>query len=372
MANTAYVITDGSHDGTLKVGGVAGKIVMEGQSDVQDFNKCIFNAYDSTIVEFLAIEESLRILKKKQSQGAKIEHVIFATDSLALICAIDPQQIREKFPEAIPYIERSKRYHKLNEKLLSLSKEMGISFDLQKVKAHVPDEQASTLERIHNQVDLMAKEPKDRVVEAIKVDSLKRAKAFTVTIPNGMSDKTINKVKEASLSLIKQGYAPRVLLELGAENPMLDVLRKYEGLVGEGAANEVRKSMRVVSASEKVTQNAVSISGLNRSRARHWLAKEGSVIDEWELNGYQGALMNDIISSTLGNSYSLKVIGDPNHSGRLTAKSSEFVLHHGEESLMPDHFEMMTRAIKVHGMERKLVSNVLLEKKEVSLDEMTM
>jgi ribonuclease HI len=368
MGNTAYVITDGSHDKTLKVGGVAGKIVMEGDSEVRNFQQRIFNAYDSTVVEYLAIEESLKVLRGMQKKGAQIDHIIFATDSLALMCAVDPQQVRDKFPESIPYIERSKRYHKLNEKLISLTKEMGVSFNLQKVKAHVPDNEASTLEKIHNQVDLMAKEPKDRVVEAIKYDSLKKSKTFSVMIPNGMSDEALEKTKSASLALIRQGYSPRVLLQEGAKNPMVDVIATYQDDMGEGAANEVRKNMRVVTATEKVTDNAVSISGLNRSRARHWISKEGGNIDEWALNGYEGAIMNDIMTSTLGNSYPLKVIGNPEHKGRLAAKPCELILHHGEEKLMPEHLDMLTRAVKVYGLERKLVSQISIKPPEIELD----
>lgn len=363
MDNVAYVITDGSHNGTLKVGGVAGQIVFQDQP-IQKFQRRIFNAYDSTIVEFLAIEEALKIIQEKKNKGDKIDHVMLATDSLDLLCLIDPQQVRDKFPEAIPFIERSKRYHKLNEKLQHLSKTMNVSVSLTKVKAHVPDEQASTLEKIHNEVDLMAKEPKDRVVKAIKVDSLEKAKAFSVMIPRDLSEDALKRVKRASLSLIKQGYSPRVLLQAGAANPMKDVIREYEDMAGEGAANIVRRSMRVIQASERVEPNAIPISGLNRSRARHWIAKEGGIIDEWELNGFEGALMNDIIASTLGNSHSLKVIADPEHKGRLTAKASELLLHHGEEKLMPEHLNMMTRAVKVHGVERLIVNHPRLKNDE--------
>lgn len=367
MSKTAYVITDGSHNGTLKVGGVAGKIVLEGEAGVKNFQNSIFNAYDSTIVEFLAIEESLKIIKQQQKEGKKIDHVVFATDSLALICLVDPQQIREKFPEAIPFIERSKRYHKLNEKLLSLSSELGISFEMQKVKAHVPEDQASTLESIHNQVDLMAKEPKDRVVNAIQVDSLEKGKLFSVLIPKDMSDKAFEKVKSVSLSLMKQGYAPRVLIQHGANNPIKDAFREYEDLVGEGAANQLRTLSKTVYATEKLAPNAVSISGLNRARARNWLAKEEAVIDEWELNGFEGAVMNDVIASTLGNSFSVKVIANPQYTGKFTDKSSEFVLHHGEEGLMPEHLDMINRALKVHGVDRYLVTHPRFEHKERDL-----
>jgi hypothetical protein len=369
MKNTAYVITDGSHDGTLKVGGVAGKIVLHGDSAETNFQKCIYNASDSTIVEFLAIEESINILRNKIKKGAKVDHVVFATDSLALICLIDPQQIREKFPEAISYIKPNQKYHKLAEKLTKITGQLGISYELMKVKAHVPDNIATPLEKIHNQVDLLAKEPKDRVVEAMKVSNLEKGKTFTVMIPRGMSEEKIKKIEVASLQLIKQGYFPKVLLQEGAINPLASVMKQLEDQSGEGVANEARKNMRVTIATEQVNDNYTPLSGLNRSRARQWIVKEGDYVDEWELNGFKGALMNDIIKTTLGNTYSFKVIGNPNHKGRLTAKASEFVLHHGEESLMPDHLDMMTRALKVHGIERVIVNHAKFETPEKKVNE---
>lgn len=356
MDNTAYVVTDGSHNGTLKVGGIAGKVVIQGQP-LRQFQRCIFNAYDSTIVEFLAIEDSLRMINEQIRAGVKVDHVVIATDSLDLLCVIDPQQVIDKFPEAIPFIERSKRYHKLNEKILSLSKSMNISFKLQKVKAHVPDDQASALEKIHNEVDLLAKEPKDRVVHAIKVDGFSKSKCFSVMIPKDMSAEALKHVKKASLALIKQGYVPRVLLEDGASNPLDRVIKMYGKDAGKDAERAVRSAMTVTMATERVEDNAIPISGINRSRARHWLAKEGRVIDEWELNGFDGALMNDVIKSTLGDSYPIRVIGHPEHRGRMTAEASELVLHHGDEKLMPEHFEMMTRALKIHSIDRILVTH---------------
>jgi hypothetical protein len=369
MKNTAYVITDGSHDGTLKVGGVAGKVVLHGDSTETNFQKCIYNAYDSTIVEFLAIEESINIIRGKVKKGAKVDHVVFATDSLDLICLIDPQQIRDKFPEAIPYIKPNQRYHKLAEKLAKITGQLGISFELMKVKAHVPDDIASPLEKIHNQVDLLAKEPKDRVVEALKVSNLGKGKTFTVMIPKGMSEEKIKKVEVASLQLVRQGYSPRVLLQEGAVNPLNKVMSKLEEQSGEGFARAARRNMRVTIATEHIHGGSSTLMGLNRSRARQWIVKEGDYVDEWELNGFKGALMNDIIKTTLGNAYSMKVIGNPHHKGRLTSKASEFVLHHGEESLMPDHLEMMTRAVKVHGIERVLVNSAKFETPEKKVNE---
>jgi hypothetical protein len=358
MKNVAYVITDGSHDINLKVGGVAGKLVLHGEDKETNFKFPVFNAFDSTIVEFRAIEESVKLLKRKIKEGSSIDHVVFATDSLDLICLLDPQQIKEKYPKAIPYIEKSKKYHLLAEKMSKITSEINVTFELIKVKAHVPDIEASPLESLHNQVDLMAKEPKDRIISEIKIGNVTKGKAFTVMIPRDMTPEAQEKVKRASLNLIKKGYAPRVLLQSGAENPILHAIHEYEEERGTGAARDVRSRMRTIHAVEDVNEDTVSISSLNRSRARQWIVKEGGHVDEWALNGLEGSLMNDIIKSTIGNMYPISKISRPDFKGRLTEKASEFVLHHGEENLMNDHLIFMNRALTAHGIDRMVVNDM--------------
>jgi len=357
MTKTAYVITDGSHDEKLKIGGVAGKIVIEGIDDVIDFQLPIFNAYDSTVVEMIAIKEALSIVEKKKGSGIQVDHIVFATDSLDLICAIDPQQVRENHPKAIPFIARSARYQKQTSQVVNRIKSLGMTFDIEKVKAHVPEHEASVIESIHNKVDLMAKEPKDKVVSSLQPHNLSKGKYFSVLIPRDMSAETFKSVKKASYELIQKGFIPRVTIQAGALNPVNAAYDQLGDLIGHAKANKKRKAMRSYMAVEKDEAEPRLIAGLNKARARHWLSKEGIDCDRWMLNDFNGAVMNDIIMSTLGSSYPSRQIALPSYKGEYFAKCASFILHHGEEGLMPEHKEYLDRAVKTYAVERKLASS---------------
>lgn len=365
MANTAYVITDGSLDPVSKIGGVAGKIVVDGCDEVIDFSLPIINAGDSTTVEYLAIAEAVKLLGKMRFQvnsPYKFDNVVFATDSLSIMCAVDPQQVREKFPHARSFIKSDgARYKKMAESLEANTQGIGVTYAITKVRAHVPDHEASSLERLHNQVDLMAKVEKDAIIEKIiKQSACKTNKLFSVLIPEGLTEETYNKIKAASVALMEKGLSPRVLIEKGAKNPVVEAYNEFSDSSKLTARELKYLSPRIYEATDlNNLEPRNKLKGLNRSRARMWLKAEDELVDEWVLNGRTGCVMGDVIASTLGNSLSGHKLAENEFKGDVTAKPVSFILHHGEETKMPEHLAMVNRAIKTFVIERKCISSVL-------------
>ncbi len=365
MANTAYVITDGSLDPVSKVGGVAGKIVVDGVDEVIDFSLPIINAKDSTTVEYLAIAEAVKLLGKMRFQvnsPFKFDNVVFATDSLSLMCAVDPEQVREKFPKAAGFVKSDgARYSKLAKALDANTQGIGVTYSMTKVKAHVENYEASSLERLHNQVDLMAVVEKNSILEKINKQALSKAhNIYSVMIPSKLSDEGYSKIKDAVTNLLSKGMAARVLIEKGAKNPVLEAYNDFKAS-NSLTHKEVKFLLpRVYQAAELNSNEQTSkLKGLNRARARMWLKTEDELVDEWVLNGDTGSIMGDVIASTLGNSLSGHALAKSGFNGAVTAKPVEFILHHGEEIKMPDHYSMINRAVKTFTLERKCIDTIL-------------
>lgn len=236
----AHIIADASWDKDLALAGYGGGITIfkaDGTDVSKSYQGVRSEAFDVHSIELLGAIAGMRLLTKMRKQLAEpITELTLYTDSQNLI----HQYERELGIRPHPTNEKYEREVK---ELISITKQFGNDFKLniRKVKAHVPNYKATPIERLHNVIDLQAKDALEKVRDHLLSPRTHDSRHYAAILPANPDVNTSRSLYALGYGLAKKGLAARVRFDGKIENgthehPFINGIEK--------AANEDNVPMR--------------------------------------------------------------------------------------------------------------------------------
>lgn len=205
----AHIIADASWDRKLSLAGYGGGITIF-KNDGSDINKSYqgvrSEAFDVNSIELLGAIAGMRLLSKMQRKLSEpVTELTLYTDSQNLIHQYERELGIQPHPT-------NKKYEREVKELIAITNQFGEDFKLniRKVKAHVPIFKASPIERLHNVIDLLAKDALKQFRNHLLSPKTHDSKHYAVAIPGAPDIDTARSLNALGYGLAKKGLAARV------------------------------------------------------------------------------------------------------------------------------------------------------------------
>lgn len=205
----AHIIADASWDKKLFLAGYGGGITMfknDGTDISKSYKGVRSEAFDVHSIELLGAIAGMRILSKMQKKLSEpLTELTLYTDSQNLIHQYERELGIRPHPT-------NKKYEREVKELISISNQFGNSFKLniRKVKAHVPNFKASPIERLHNVIDLQAKDALKQFRNHLLSPKTHDSKYYAAIIPAKPDASTARSLNALGYGLAKKGLSVRV------------------------------------------------------------------------------------------------------------------------------------------------------------------
>lgn len=199
-----HIIADASWDKDTKLGGYAGGVAKygnDGSEVTKHYAGYRAEMYDANSGEGLAVIAGLRTLLKMQRHDPEpIESVYFHTDSATII---------RQYEKTINGEEANPKYAAIVNEIMTLSSKLGesTSFEFKKVKAHVNNTTATAVERLHNLIDLEAKQARLSLHNHIIKPDIENSNYYACILPAMPKS-----VEYGSLSALGYGMANKGMI----------------------------------------------------------------------------------------------------------------------------------------------------------------
>lgn len=205
----AHIIADASWDKELSLAGYGGGITVfkgDGTDISKSYQGVRSEAFDVHSIELLGAIAGMRALTKMRKQLAEpITELTLYTDSQNLIHQYERELGIRPHPT-------NKKYEREVKELISISQQFGDDFKLniRKVKAHVPNSKATPIERLHNVIDLQAKEALQQVREHLLSPKTHDSRHYAAILPATPDVDTSRSLHALGYGLAKKGLAARI------------------------------------------------------------------------------------------------------------------------------------------------------------------
>lgn len=243
----ANVIADASYEEGLFIGGYAGGVCLLNTDDeqLQLTEMCpgvMPDAPNSNVVEMRAVTAMLhRLLRMMQSNTLTISKLNIYTDSRTLI---QEYQAFQRGEGQAKYLEQLQ----LLDHTLSKLKIPADAVTFHKVKAHVPDADATPIERLHNLIDKNAKSARFMLQNHyFKPELSKNKRYYGALMHPSVSDEQFAELIATGFALAEKGMKARIYagnyadtqdtplaigIRLYAESAGVDINSLYEPVYG--------------------------------------------------------------------------------------------------------------------------------------------
>lgn len=232
-----YIICDGSFDKGTRLGAMGGSISIGDHTSVAK-SEYLTELEDSHDAELHAINLMLEQIKPSEAEKIKSLHIF--TDSLYGIGYITGKKTPKKGSHKELLVTT------IQDKLDSFNENVAIVLD--KVKSHVEHEEASDIEKVHNEIDRMVtttmKGVRDPIVYPQSFAKDKRSVAMYIDRAYG--DRNIDEVIDFIEQLSMKGYYVSIAVEDNRHLEQIGKKIKPQNCSAEIYLNEILQENKVV------------------------------------------------------------------------------------------------------------------------------